>query len=150
ALALAEGKTPRAETAPGKLRDEAFSWFPASATLVAALDTRLIGDTPPTRVGYDPALFKLVPKNIKEEIYKHVEMLGNVQIDRVAFGFVQKENRNSEIYIRISGKANPSGVAELFKSLGVELKEIKGPANESILLYQPENRPPVVALVGDT
>ncbi|MBI3409953.1 MAG: hypothetical protein HY040_16560 [Planctomycetes bacterium] len=150
ALALADGKNPPADPAPGKLRDEAFSWFPASATLVGALDTRLVGSPQSTRIGYDPALFKLIPKNIKEEIYKHLELLGNVQIDRVAFAFAQKENRNSEIYVRVSGKVSRSGLLELFKSLGVETKEVKGPANESILVHDPQNRPPVVAFVGDT
>lgn len=150
-LAQLDGKEPPAPpVSAGKLRDEAFTWFPAAANILAAVDTRLGGAKQSTPLGFDASLLKMIPNEVKSQIYKHLEIVGNVQIDRIAFAYAHGDQRKSEIYLRFSGKANQAWMVDLFKAFGVDMKASRGANGQAIALYDSDRHAPVFAMIGDT
>jgi hypothetical protein len=138
--------------APPPPRDDAFGWFPANATLLGALDTRLSrGETPPAKSSVSE-IFKLFPEEVLNQAFTAVEKVGNVRIDRVAFAYVDnpQDKQMGEIYVRITGKANPVWLLEAFKELKLETKTGKGPGGEAITTLVKPNNAPGLMLVGDS
>jgi hypothetical protein len=154
ALARLDG-TKLTRPAPRALRDEAFGWFPSNATLMGALDTReMRGDAPAKSTISE--MFKLVPEEGLNQIFSAVEKVGNVRIDRIAFAYVDnpQDKQMGEIYVRITGKANPTWLLEVSKELKIGAKTSKGPGGETITKLLKESDVigdvPGVMLIGDS
>lgn len=150
---LDNAKLPRA--AAPSLREDSFRWFPADAKLLAALDTRLARGDSPAKSSFGE-IFKRVdmfPQEMLNSAFGVVEKIGNVRIDRIAFAFVEgppDQEQMGQIYIRVTGKANPAWLLEGFKELNMQTKTIKGPQGETITTLLQPNRAPGIMLVGDS
>jgi hypothetical protein len=148
ALARLKGDTVKlAPAKPGKLREDALGWFPDSLTFAAAVDLS------PAEGGYKMAevaanFWKLVPEREHAQIFNVVEMLGNIRFDRVAFGFTAAADRKGEIYIRLSGKANPRRVIEGLKTLS--RSDLQVATVKDVIYFQDRDRPPAMAILGDS
>src|SRR5688572_24246438 len=68
-------------------RDDAFGWFPANATLIGALDTRLTRGETPAKSSVSE-MFKMFPEEMLNQAFTAVEKVGNIRIDRVAFAYI--------------------------------------------------------------
>jgi hypothetical protein len=134
------------------LRDEAFRWFPADATLVGAVDTRTAsGDGPAKSISAD--MLKMFPDEILKTVFGVVEKMGNVRIDRVAFAYVEdvKDASNAQVFVRVTGKANSRWLVDAFKELNTEVKTSKGPRDETITKLKPANDDaPGIMFIGDS
>jgi hypothetical protein len=120
-------------------RQDAFTWFPQSVKFVAAVDFR--GDQPLT-AGAGKALRELyaqfVPLQAWDEVFKVVDKLGNVRIDRFAIGYTPAAGKDDEgrIYMRISGKGDPKRLIAVFKEADkrIVVKEQKGFRGQRVTL----------------
>jgi hypothetical protein len=135
------------------IREEALNWFPAHAKLLFAFDFRQAQSIAPAQ---DPLkeILKLIPDNVKKEMYTHIERSGNVRMERVAFAFTENAaNRNDhKIYLRFTGKANQTWAADALKSLDpqFEITQAKDGKDTPMILIQQPNRPPLMAMIGNT
>lgn len=152
ALALFDGKTPPVRTLPENSMREALAWFPEGASYFGGIDMRGSGE----KLLDDDALRKLLSRNVppmaRQEIYKAVDSLGNLRIDRISFAYRPDANneRKDQIYIRVTGKGDPKRVAAFFRELqNGAVKEDKGPKGLALLLIEGD-MPPVVAIAGDS
>jgi len=150
ALARLDGMklTPPVVSSP---RDDAFGWFPANATLIGALDTRMARGDMPAKSNISE-MFKMFPEQVLNQAFTAVEKVGNIRIDRVAFAYVEnpQEKQMGEIYVRMTGKANPVWLLEAFKELKLQPKSSKGPGGETITTLVDPNKAPGLMLIGDT
>jgi hypothetical protein len=150
-LAKLDGVKPLAVTAPSP-RDDSFLWFPANASLLGAFDARLArGATAPKSNLVE--MFKLFPPKILNTTYDVVEKIGNVRIDRIAFAYVDgpKDQHMGEIYIRITGKANPAWLLDGLREQKMSTKTSKGPAGETVTKVFMQNQAPgVFLMIGDS
>src|SRR5262249_22806750 len=121
------------------------TWFPASATIAGSLDGRLAPLAKPTKNTIS-ALFKFIPPDQKKEIFKTIDSLGNVQIDRVSFAFVQD---SSQIFVRVTGKVQQEWLVDFAQKQGLKIKTRKGSNQESIAESTTDGQP-ALALIGDT
>jgi hypothetical protein len=136
-------------------RQDALTWFPDGVKLVAALDLR--SDTPPAG---DPAkalrqlYTQLFPEPAREEVFKVVEKIGNVRVDRFAIAYTPdaKGQGNGRIYMRFTGKGDGKRLVALIKELSPQMvvKEQKGFRGQKVTLMSEPNHPPGFALIGDT
>jgi len=161
ALARLEGKTPPALHIMPKesTRSQAFEWFPDDVTFVAALDLRAAPGQKEADVETVAAVNRIrnkfltvIPGNAQPGIHGIVNELGNVRIDRVAFGYSPDPTgqRRSRIFVRITGQGDAKLVAEFIKSKGQQanLEVRKGPNGVAMyVLTQP--RMPIFAFIGD-
>jgi len=146
-LALLDGaKVP--VPAPLGARADGLAWFPASATLVASIESR-----PGTvsKVTKSPLLelFKTMPDESKREFYKMVDALGNIQIQRVSFAFAEEANRKGRIYIRITGRFNHPWMRDSLKKWGQFAKIQTDLPEKGLTVFTPQGGGSVSALVGD-
>lgn len=133
------------------LRDDSFRWFPANAKILAALDTRMTrGETPAKST--IPEMFKMFPEDVLNQAFSAVEKVGNVRIDRIAFAYVEnpQAKQMNEIYVRITGKANPAWLLEAFKEMKLDTKTSNGPGGETIRTLLKPNSAPGLMLIGDS
>jgi hypothetical protein len=150
------GKTATPRSAPRTdLRDDALGWFPASATLVGFL-----GGVPQMDPTEDygskarPILIKLTrrPRDW-DEIFKAVEMVGNVRIDRFSFAYAAdgKQKEKDRFYVRITGKADHQRLVAGLKQVETDLtwKESKDTSGTPITTAQAK-RDGAAAFIGDT
>ncbi len=147
-----DGKKP-AKTKLEPKRDDLFAWFPADATLVAAMDLR----AGQAADGKDSVkeLLKLLPDREREQMYDMVEKVGNLRLERIALAYSDGNGKNDGRFVlRITGKGSQSGMIELFNAIDggrLQSKEIKDDKGVPItLLEEPKNRSPVIMLVGNT
>ncbi|MCI0680852.1 MAG: hypothetical protein L0Y71_02010 [Gemmataceae bacterium] len=150
ALAQLEGKKGMPPALPA-LRDDAFGWFPANATLVGALDTRMTRGDAPVKSNVAET-FKMFPEQMLNQAFTAVENVGNVRIDRVAFAYVDnpQDKHMGEIYVRITGKGNPAWLLGGLKELKLETKTSKGPGGETLTTLLKPNNAPALMLIGDS
>ena len=64
----------------------------------------------------------MLPKSEKERIFDGIDKVGNVRIDRIVVGIGLLEKNNFEMFVRITGKANPGWLIEAFK--GARLRTV--------------------------
>jgi hypothetical protein len=150
-----DGKKPaKAKLEP--IRGDLFSWFPADATLVGAIDLR--GNGQPGD-GNDPVkeILKLLPERERGQMYDMIEKVGNVRLERIALAYSDGNGKNDGRFVlRITGKGSQSGMIEMFNVLDggrgrLQTKEIKDDKDMPItLLEEANNRSPVIMLVGNT
>ncbi len=136
-----------AKTKP--VREEALAWFPADITFGAAIEMR-----PTNPQANDPFkdLLKLLPENAKKEMYEFIEKSGNVRVERVAFGFAGEERGKQKIFVRLTGKANHTWLAETFKTLSngrFESKQMKDANGTPITIMHQPKREPMILMVGN-
>ena len=148
-----DGKKP-AKSKLEPIRGDLFTWFPADATLVGAMDLRGNGQSGDAD---DPvkALMKLLPERERGQMYDTIEKVGNIRLERIAFAYSDGNGKNDGRFVlRITGKGSQSGMLELFNALDggrLQSKEIKDAKDVPItLLEEPNNRSPVIMLVGNT
>ena len=149
------GVTVAADQAPPvrKLQESALEWFPNKLTLAAALEIHWGRSFDPgdnqVRKLFD-ALGKLIPPDSKDRLYKTVEQLGNVRVDRAALGYLADPNdsEKGQIYIRLTGKGDRRQLVELL-SLGMAVKDIKGNDKEPPIAILHGSNSPAFAVIGD-
>lgn len=152
-----DGKKPAAPDAKKAtpLRDQAFAWFPADVSFVGALDLHGAGGLKGGTEAIHEIL-KIMPDNVKLQMYDAIEKTGNARLERIAFAYTEGTGkRDAKIYIRITGKASQDAVINLVQMLeggrgGLQSKEIKNDKDVPITLLQNGNRPPVIMLVGNS
>ncbi|HZZ80213.1 MAG TPA: hypothetical protein VFE62_16990, partial [Gemmataceae bacterium] len=138
-------------TAPKKqpLRANAFEWFPDDISLAGALDLRGDGNSDSLK-----AMLKMLPAREKHQLYAAIENIGNLRIDRVAFGYSDGAERgDGRFYLRMTGKGSHDGLMQLLGQVDGRMQptEIKPADGAKITLLQsPNNRTPSIVLVGDT
>jgi hypothetical protein len=162
ALARLDGKTPPALHIMPKdsTRSQAFEWFPDDVSFVAALDLRAAPGQKEADAETVLAVNRIrnkfltvIPGNALPGIHGIVSDLGNVRVDRVAFGYSPDPTgqRRDRLFVRITGQGDAKHVAEFIKSKGQQanLEERKGPNGVAMrVLTQP--RMPIFAFIGDT
>lgn len=148
ALALLDGgKAPLPPSVVGT-REEALSWFPAGVTFVGSLGYQPTG-SPAAPKAFASELLKKMPVEAKAELYKVVDMVGNVRVERIAFAFQDDGMNKGRNFARFTGKANHAWLRDAFKKLDMEPTERKDAQGIAITTFAREGRGPVFALVGD-
>jgi hypothetical protein len=159
ALGSTRVEAPFQKLPDNSLRQDALTWFPPSVQIVVAADFR---NTAPTSLDSGKMmremLLKFVPPQAREEVYGMAEKLGNVRVDRVAFGYAppSKEEQQGRVYFRLSGKADHKRLVDVLKDSapGMTAKEQKGFRGQRVtMLVNPQGTrhgPPGMAVVGDT
>jgi hypothetical protein len=149
-LAQLDGK--KTDPAPVRaLREHALNWFPADVTFAAALDLRQ--SSPATG---DPVkeLLKLLPREAKLQMYDLAEKLGNIRVERIAFGMVGgAKNEDQKIFLRITGKGNPAWIIDQLQTATrgkSQISQMKAADGTPIQILQQVNREPIIMLIGDT
>ncbi|MSQ95838.1 MAG: hypothetical protein EXR98_14965 [Gemmataceae bacterium] len=133
------------------IREDALNWFPEDVKIAFAIDMRQ-----PSLAANDPLkeLLKLVPDGAKKEMYDQVEKIGNIRVERVAFGFVEGDKRGDQkIYMRLTGKANHAWLVDAIKSIPgerFESRKVKDGDGTPITVLQQQNSEPAIGVVGDT
>jgi hypothetical protein len=131
------------------VREHAFDWFPANATLAGAIDLQ-------GGAGNDSIkeLLKLMPDREKKQMYAFMEKSGNVRIERAAFAWVEGTGkRDGKIFMRITDKGNQDWMVGAFNMIAggrMQITVTKDGKGTRITLIQEQNRPPVIMLVGNT
>jgi hypothetical protein len=157
ALAKLAGKLLPAPLMPARSFQDALKWFPKESTLFGAVDFRapkgemITGENKSLR----RLLVGMMRDRDKEEMFKFVDRVGNVRIDRVAMAVVPDVNQENQtrIFVRFSGKGDSRRLAGAFKEMmrQADIKEKKGPNGEKLTLIEPTGRGgPALALVNDT
>jgi hypothetical protein len=146
ALARIDGAKPPMPEALGA-RSDGLAWFPAAATMVGGIERRPALTRGPQSLMLE--LLKKMPPEAKKEFYKVVSSLGNVQIERVTFAFVDEGNGKGRTFARLSGRFNQAWVKDALKKAGLEGKEHKDPRGAAITMIANSGRDPAIALVGD-
>jgi len=147
ALLALEGGTD--ETTDSAGWNEGAAWIPKSVCFFSGLDSR--GTKPGRQRLPDLNANGMLPRGEKERLFDGIDKVGNVRIDRIVIGIGQLENNNFEMFVRVTGKANSSWLAEAFKGEKVEDRDGgAGPKIRVIRLLYPNGRGPAMALVGDT
>lgn len=158
ALARVDGRPARLSSramAKDSVRGEGLAWFPAETKFVACVDFR------PSRAVAVPEeeficrwFAKLLPGAGREELYKFVERVGNLRLDRFAVGRVEdvREKGSGRTFFRLTGKGNHERVAELFGPLMVngQRKDEKGAGGAALTYLRVPGRPPAIVLIGDS
>ena len=146
ALAALEGK--KFALAPRGNWRQGAAWIPGHVTLLAGFDTK--DRKPEDPVGPDfTETLRFLPKEAKEPMFVEIEKLGNVRLERLVVGLAPMGNSNAEIFLRMTGKANPKWIASLFgDSMTMTEKSIAG--REVRLLEGRKGNEPTVALIDDT
>jgi hypothetical protein len=151
-----DGKKPAAMVKTTPIRTDALSWFPADVTLAGAIDLQGSGHA---GAANDPLreILKLMPEREKAQMYDAIEKTGNVRLERIAFAHADGTGKgDGKIYLRVTGKGSPEGLLAMFNMLagggpGMQSKQIKDDKGMPItLLQEPNNRSPVIMLVGNT
>src|SRR5262245_61707490 len=84
-LALLDGgKAPPSPSAG--TREEALAWFPAGITFVASIGYQPAG-SPAAPKAFTSELLKKMPAEVKAELYKIVDTIGNVRVERLSFAY---------------------------------------------------------------
>lgn len=155
-LAVLDGKPLPSRTVPeNSVRTEALSWFPANVSFFGAFDTRgTTGFKPLVVKPMHEVMDKMIPAREREEMYKFVDEVGNLRIDRMSFALSPDPNQrsNGRIFMRFTGKGDSKRFLEFVKQHipGAVVKEEKGPKGETIRLLGAENQPPAFGVIGDT
>jgi hypothetical protein len=139
----------------GSVRSDALKWFPKECTLFGSFDSR-----PPKGVasGLDPheAIRTLITKEMRErernEMYSFAEKVGNLRVDRIAFGVIPDINDDSatRIFIRLTGAGGRKGLVDFLSNEtgGAKVEDKKGARGEKITVIEMKHGPGI-ALVGD-
>jgi hypothetical protein len=155
-LALLDGKpAPKAAAIPANsVAREALRWFPDSASIFGAFDTRASGELAPLdESGVRSFLAKILRGKDKQEFYKFVDGAGNIRLDRVSFGYTPdpQNSHKSRIYMRFTGLADRKALADLLKKTMPDSKvEFKKGPKGLITVISAEKHPPAFALIGNT
>jgi hypothetical protein len=153
ARALARLKGGKAVPAKSEKLTQALRWIPDGVTFVAAVDTHSSADGPDTTAAM-AQFWKMFPERNLERLFDTVELLGNVRVDRWAIGFKDGADRGQgEIFMHFSGKGDPKRIAEAMKTLAranMQIEASKDSGGKSLLMLQDGDRPPAMALIGDT
>lgn len=164
ALARMDGKPePILYTAAkDSVRVQALEWFPESVTFVGALDLRalpgqasLTGKEAETGDKVKKMLaeiLKKAPGTPLEEIYKFIDVVGDIRVDRVAFGYgPETMAAKGQAFVRVSGYCNQKRIVEFLKQTipDAKVEERKGPKGEPITIVS-HREPPAFAFIGDT
>jgi hypothetical protein len=156
ALAQLDGKQPERERLPdNSVKSEALAWFPPESTLVGAVDFRATGeggavaDVERMRA----SLMKFVPLEQLGQSYDFVDKVGNIRLDRAAFGLIwdNQNNKNSAFLFRFTGKIDGQRLVKYLSGqefLQAKATEEKGPNGEPITLVSFFEEKPDLAIIG--
>ncbi len=154
-LARLIDKPPPEHGPPKDSLREALRWFPEEVTFFGALDLHgLAGLQAVPEEELRALLAKVMPREIKHEVYKFADAVGNIRIDRVSFGTALdgQERKKGRIYVRISGRGDHKRVSSFLRDLAVTtaFKQEAGPDGELITILSHPARAPAFALIGNT
>jgi hypothetical protein len=99
-----------------------------------------------------------MPPQAKQEVYRFLDKVGNLRIDRIAFGYrttpgelAPGQRPQERIYLRITGQGDARRLIDFIRREMPEAKveETKGPQGEAVTLLSGA-RPPAIAFIGDT
>jgi hypothetical protein len=147
-LARIDGTKPPPRPALGA-RADGLTWFPASATFVAGLESRPSAVPAARQKSLALEILKSMPPESKKEFYSTVEGLGNVRIDRLTYAFVEGEGGKARNYLRFTGRFNPAWVVATLKKTGMEAKESQQDQGTALVELGRPGRGPAIAVIGD-
>jgi hypothetical protein len=158
ALARLDGKPIARPLMPANsLRSDALSWFPERSSIFGGIELR------PTRemqkngtseeAPFRAALGKMMPPQMQTEMFRFVDTVGNLRIDRVSFAVIPDGNDGgrTRIFIRITGQGDRKALAGYLarQIRGSVLSERKGPEGEPTSVLDCKKDGPGLAFVGD-
>jgi hypothetical protein len=171
ALARIDGTSlPAPRAAPKYSLRDALTWFPKDVSLVGVVDTCAPAGAQATAApdaGSDRLLRRLsalylnalspnrMNDTVREEFYRFVEGVGNLRLDRLAFGFAADAGSAGQgrLFLRATGRMDHKRLAAtLREDFGGDavLTERKGLRGEPITTIIPREYPPGFVLIGDT
>jgi hypothetical protein len=148
ALARIDGKKPPAP--PRRRLTDGLRGLPGDPCLLAMIDSG--GAGPAAEESQAPTLFrKTLSTEEKEALYKDVEQIGNLQMDRITVAFfTKKENGNvtfTHAVARVSGKGNRAWVVDALRKEGIDFKVQQAGAKEPVAVWSQECG--TIALTGN-
>jgi hypothetical protein len=156
AIALGSQLKPMTPPAPqDSLTKDAMSWFPKGATIVLGADFRNSDGKENKEISeLRTKLVKALPAIFKEQLYKAIDELGNVRIDRIAMAYCEnaQNNADSKIFMRATGKVDHKRLVAYVKKIApgnLQFKESKTPRGQVITQFSAAMEPPAFAVVGD-
>jgi hypothetical protein len=156
-LARLDGKPLPVEPSPeGSVSKDALAWFPAEFQFAVGIEMRPGGKTwegeKETAAELVRELLPRMPVRERERVYEVAEAIGNVRLDRLAFGLEFDDNgRMKRAVVRITGAGDRRRLIEALSKTNPgnpEPKESKGPKGEPITTLYKEGHGPAVAFVG--
>jgi hypothetical protein len=156
ALARLDGKSTSLDTLPANsVRFDALAWFPSQCSLFGAMDYR-----PPKGISVTTEdslriwLSQVLGERGREEMYKAVEGIGNVRVDRISFGVVPDPNNDQQtrLYYRMTGKGDSRRILDFLKQNGGDTKisTRKSPDGEPIGVADFKRHGPAIIFIGNT
>ncbi len=155
ALARIIDKPPTERGLPKDSLRESLAWFPEDVTFFGAIDLRGLGglETVPVE-DIRQLLAKSMPKEVKQEVYKFADAVGNLRVDRLSFGTAMdgQPKRRGRIFVRITGLGDHKRLAQFIRDTAAtpDLRQEKGATGEPITVLTHPARAPAFALIGDT
>jgi hypothetical protein len=160
ALAQLDGKPTPAVTMPkASLRTDAYAWFPKDSALVAGFDLRPVPGIPAADV---TTLQEIVTMFLKQgnmdKVFDAVEKLGNMRVDRFSMGMAPNPQGggngrpNAKIYARITGKADHRRLVTFLcdEAKVTIVQQDRVPGRDLVTFLSNNDRPPAIAVVGDS
>jgi hypothetical protein len=102
------------------------AWIPGHVTFLAGFDSK-------DRKPGDPlspdltSLVRLLPKEAMTPMFTQIEKLGNIRLERLVVGVAQGADDSPEVFVRLTGKANPKWIGDAFAdSATITEKSIAG------------------------
>jgi hypothetical protein len=152
---------------PARVYEDGLRWFPANVQFASVMDNRVARNEAMV-ARFVASLQPLIPDKEKGQIYDAIEKIGNVELHRMAFA-MREEPRNAqpeekkklvidrpdtEIFIRLTGRANRLWLAELLAregGSGFKIEHSKGPSGEDMTYVKKGvNDPPAMVFIGST
>lgn len=137
------------------IRGEAFRYFPAAVSLLGAVDFR--GGYAPSSKD-DPIkalrdlLKKMAPAEVRSKIYDVADDIGNIRMERVAFGFVDAppNQRGGSFFIRVTGKLDQKRLAAYLKAKQADVSLRNEKIGQENLLFLEAKGNPGLVFLGNT
>lgn len=133
------------------LRLDALDWFPADTRLALAFDMRNLQDIS----GHArKEILATLSEYYRLHLYDQLESMGNVRVDRTAFGIVDGgKAEQQKTFIRISGKGNQAWIADALNERagdGLEVKTSKASDGTPIMTLTSPLSGAACVLIGNT
>ncbi len=125
-----------------------MTWFPEAATIIGGLEHRPTPGINGPKNTVQELLLKL-PADVKKDIYAAINALGNIELRRLTFAYVDDKNGAGRNFVRLTGRFNHAWLGEFFKSKGLEVNS-KDRSGALVTTMVSQGRGPAMALVGDT
>ncbi len=153
ALARLQGKKLPLQSLPkDSVRKDALSWFPKSATMVAAADIRGGVDSEQTTKKIRDFIAQKLPAPQKEGFFSFVNTVGNASITRFGLCLIPGEGDTVTVAGRLTGKVLPERLLKFLESIkkAQNVTRKKGPDGKTLTLIKSDNDRESMVFVGVT